>query len=615
MKSDCLPKTIKKLLNIKNCIIAVSVIALFILPLFIKSPYYQDLLFMMFFYAILAGAWNFVGGFAGQISLGHTAFFGIGAYTSTLLYLNLGLSPWLGMLAGAILAVLVGICIGTPCFRLKTHFFALSTIAFAEVLRLLAIYFRDLTNGTVGLQIPFEPGWQYLMFKDKLPYIYITLVLMLIVIFLSHYIRHSKTGYYLIALKEDQDAAESLGVKTSLYKLIAFIISVIFVSLGGSLYSQYLLFIDPGTVFSFTYSVDMALFSIIGGVGTVLGPIAGAFILTPFDILLREWLGSDFFGLNFVIYGTILIIAVIYFPSGLVPWIDKIIKNRFCNFDEKSELKKNIKTGEDITVQKGKLFFSSKLEGNDSQTKPQPTLLQVEGLSKRFGGLKAVSEVGFEIRKGEILGLIGPNGAGKTTIFNLISGFLMPDKGSVIFKGQDITYLKMPHNVCSVGITRTFQIVKPFKNITVLDNVMVGVFAKIKNKKNAEIRAKQFIEFVGLDKKADFLAANLTIADRKRLELCRALATEPELLLLDEVMAGLNPKETEEIINLVKEISKQGITLLVTEHIMQAIMTLSHRIVVINYGEKIAEGTPEDISKNVKVIEAYLGEEYVAKTR
>ena len=609
MKSNCFQKNMKNLLNIKNSLIVVSILALFITPLFIKSPYYQDLLFMMFFYAVLAGAWNFIGGFAGQISLGHTAFFGIGAYTSTLLYLNLGLSPWLGMLAGALLAVLVGICIGTPCFRLKTHFFALSTIAFAEVLRLLSIYFRNLTNGTVGLQIPFKPGWQYLMFKDKIAYIYITLIFMLVVIFLSYIIKHSKIGYYLIALKEDQDAAESLGVKTSLYKLIALIISVFFVSIGGSLYSQYLLFIDPGTVFNFTYSVDMALFSIIGGVGTVLGPIAGAFILTPFDILLREWLGSDLFGLNFVIYGTILVVAVIYFPSGLVPWLEKMFKNRFRDLYGKPENDENRK------VENRELLFISRYPKNDSKTESNIPLLQVKGLSKRFGGLKAVSEVTFEIRNGEILGLIGPNGAGKTTIFNLISGFLMPDKGSVTFKGKDITHLRMPHDVCSVGITRTFQIVKPFRNMTVLDNVMVGVFAKTQNKKFAEIKAKQFIDFVGLDKKIGYLAENLTIADRKRLELCRALATEPELLLLDEVMAGLNPKETEEIIDLVKEISKQGITLLVTEHIMQAIMTLSHRIVVVNNGEKIAEGTPEDISRNMKVIEAYLGEEYVAKCR
>jgi len=241
----------------------------------------------------------------------------------------------------------------------------------------------------------------------------------------------------------------------------------------------------------------------------------------------------------------------------------------------------------------------------------RPILFEVKGLTKRFGGLIAVNNIDFKIKQGDILGLIGPNGAGKTTIFNLVSGFLVPDSGKVLFKGKDITNIKSPHKICTAKIGRTFQVVKPFQKMTVLENVMVGTFAVIMDRERAEKKARQLINFVGLNKCVDYLAENLTIAHRKKLELCRALATEPELLLLDEVMAGLNPKETEEIINLVRKISEQGVTLLVIEHIMQVIMTLSHQIVVLNYGKKIAEGIPKEISKNRKVIDAYLGEEYV----
>jgi len=599
--------TKNRLLNLKKYFLVLFLIVLAVLPLIIKNPFYQDVLFMMFFYSTLAGAWNFIGGFAGQTSLGHTAFFGIGAYTSTLLYLNLGISPWIGMLAGAALAMLVSIAIAVPCFRLKSHFFALSTIAFAEVLRFLSTYFRGITKGAVGLLIPFNRGWPTFMFRNKIPYIYLALTLMLIVVFVSYLIKRSKTGYYLRALRENQDAAESLGVNTSLYKLIALLISVFFVALAGTFYAQYLLFIDPETVFSFSMSINMALFSIVGGIGTVMGPILGAFILTPLDVMLRAWFGNQYFGLNYIVYGIILVVVVIYLPSGIISWIEKkytlIIEKLLGGklFSEK-EVKELVFNQNEVMIPKVKL---------EEDINKRPILFEVKGLTKRFGGLIAVNNIDFKIKQGDILGLIGPNGAGKTTIFNLVSGFLVPDSGKVLFKGKDITNIKSPHKICTAKIGRTFQVVKPFQKMTVLENVMVGTFAVIMDRERAEKKARQLINFVGLNKCVDYLAENLTIAHRKKLELCRALATEPELLLLDEVMAGLNPKETEEIINLVRKISEQGVTLLVIEHIMQVIMTLSHQIVVLNYGKKIAEGIPKEISKNRKVIDAYLGEEYV----
>jgi len=595
-------KIVNKLFHPKTYIPIILLVLLLATPLLIKNPFYQDLLIMMLFYATLSSAWNLIGGFAGQISLGHTAFFGIGAYTSTLLYLNFNLSPWLGMLVGAGLAVVVGIGIGYPCFRLKSHFFALSTIAFAEVLRLLASYWRGLTKGGVGLLIPFQPRARNFMFQGKLPYIYIALVLMLAVTLISYMIKRSRLGFYLVGLREDQDAAESLGVNTSRCKLFALIISVFFTALAGTFYAQYLLFIDPDTVFSLSLSIDIALFSIIGGVGTIVGPILGSFILTPLDILLRGWLGPLYAGLNFIIYGTVLIIAVIYFPWGIMNWLSK-----------KYELIIDKLPGNNLSLDADvrKVSLSSKVlkVPVPDLTKDKPVIFEVKGLTKHFGGLAAVKNVDFQIRQGEILGLIGPNGAGKTTIFNLVSGFLSPDSGEVKFKGERITGLKPAHRISVRRMGRTFQLVKPFNNMTVFENLMVGAFCRTRERGKAEQKAREMLNFTGLWKYRDFLATNLTIASRKRLELCRALATEPELLLLDEVMAGLNPKETEEIIKLIRKISQQGVTLFVIEHVMKAIMSLSDRIIVLNYGEKIAEGTPMEISKNKKVIDAYLGKE------
>ena len=236
-------------------------------------------------------------------------------------------------------------------------------------------------------------------------------------------------------------------------------------------------------------------------------------------------------------------------------------------------------------------------------------LLEIKSLTKTFTGLVAVNELNLYIDKQDILGVIGPNGAGKTTLFNLITGFYSPDRGEIRFKERDLVGLK-PFEICSLGVARTFQIVRPFANLSVLENVMIGSFNRASGRMEAEEKAKEILAFLNFFKKRDQKAGNLTRADRKRLELARALATEPEVILLDEVMAGLNDRETGELMELVKIISEKGYTLLVIEHVMKAVMNLSNRIIVLNYGVKIAEGTPKEISSDQEVIKAYLGEEY-----
>jgi len=310
-----------------------------LLPLLIRGPFYSHILIMIFLHAAGAASWNLIGGYAGQLSLGHAAFYGIGAYTSTLLFIQQDISPWIGMLAGGVVAAIVAGLISFPCFKLRGPFFALATIAFAEVVRILAIYSRGLTRGAIGITIPFRPGLGNLMFHGKTAYCYFALVIMLAIFLVTYAIEKSRLGYYLVALREDEDAAQALGVNTTLCKLIAMMVSAFFTAICGTLAAQYVLFIEPISEFSVDRSILFALISIIGGIGTTAGPIIGSFILTPLQEFLRAWLGGQYQGLHIFIYGCILIAVVMLLPGGVIVWIKAIGKPLF-SFGPKFQLRK-----------------------------------------------------------------------------------------------------------------------------------------------------------------------------------------------------------------------------------------------------------------------------------
>jgi len=323
-----LSNIIKKDVELSFSIFGVLLLSLIIG--FIQNPFYLDIFIMILLWGILASSWNIAGGYAGMFSLGHGAFIGIGAYTSSMLFIHFDLSPWLGMFLGAIAAGVVASVLGYICGRLKGHYFALATIAFGELAHISGVQLKELTRGSEGLSIPFRPGWANFMFSDKVIYAYIGLAFLAGIYFLCLLIERTKLGYYLVSIREDEEAAKSLGVNTPLVKTLAIGLSGFLAAVGGTFYAQYILFIEPDTVLSFVnFSVQVALITIIGGMGRALGPIVGSFLLTPLSMLLRAYLGGALSGLHIVIYGFLLIIVVLFLPYGIVNTLREYIHNRF----------------------------------------------------------------------------------------------------------------------------------------------------------------------------------------------------------------------------------------------------------------------------------------------
>ncbi len=574
----------------------IALALLLVIPLASGSPFLVHVFVTICVFAALATAWNIVGGYAGQLSLGHTVFYGIGGYTTALLIAHFGLTPWIGMLIGAALAALVGIGIGYPCFRLRGPFFSLATIAFLEVVRLLAIHFNGLTGGSAGLIVPLNLGWAWMIFRDKVNYLFIAFGLLCLTLLVSWAVRSSRLGFYLTAVRERDSAAQAAGINDNRVKLIAIALSAALTALVGAFHAMYLTFLEPATMFSLATSVEIAMFALIGGLGTVMGPLLGTVLVVPLAELARGWLGASANGLHGFVYGTVLVLITLTLPGGLVGTFGRRI------------------TG----------WIDALPGGARPEPQPAPALAEVGGtpgepilvakdLVKRFGGLTATDNVSMTLKRGEILGVIGPNGAGKTTVFNQLSGFLKPNSGTVevIDAAGRRHSPSTPDAYARLGVGRTFQIVQPFGKLTVLENIMIGAFLRHRSVEAARASALRVARLVGLEDVKDVEAATLPIGGLKRLEVARTLATEPSILLLDEVMAGQSQADTAKMVQLIRAIRDTGVSVIAIEHNMQAIMSLSDRIVVIDSGKVIAEGAPQAVVRERRVIEAYLGEDYV----
>jgi branched-chain amino acid transport system permease protein len=427
----------------------IALVFLFLLLLLTQNAFYLNLYFMVFMFAGLSSAWNIIGGFGGQLSLGHSAFYGLGSYTCSLLFVRCGVPPLLGLLACIGLSVILAAMIGYPCFRLKGPFFTLATIAVGEVLLLLAVYFKGLTAGSEGLSIPFKPSLFNLCFDSKLPYAVEAFCFMLFALSVSIWVKRSRLGYQLVALRDEDQAAESLGVNTSRTKMKGLIISGGLTALGGGIFAQYVLFLEPHSEFSLTVSINLALTSMIGGLGTIVGPAIGSFLLVPLQEFLRVWLGSSFQGLYFVIYGALLILVVMFMPRGILDFFSGPYHTLLARLP--------VFGGPPPSEELYRPFVSSaRFDKVEVTRKPQPVpVIEAESISKRFGGLQAVTDLSFSVNPGEIFGIIGPNGAGKTTLFNILSGVYRQDSGIVKFKGKDLAGIHKSHLICRLGIGRS----------------------------------------------------------------------------------------------------------------------------------------------------------------
>ena len=579
---------------------AAALAALLAGPLLAQSPFVFHLAVQVCVFGALATAWNIVGGYAGQLSLGHAVFYAIGGYVASLLVIHFGLTPWLGMFGGAAVAVVAALVIAYPTLRLRGPFFALATIAFLEVCRLLVVHFEGATGGSAGLNLPLQIGLKWMIFREKWAYLAIAFGFLSVTLWIGWVIRHSRFGFYLIAVREREDAARAVGIDPVRVKVSAAVISAALTSLLGAFHAMYLTFLEPSAAFSLELSIQIAMFALIGGLGTVAGPLLGTVLVLPAAELSRGWLSALGNGTHGFVYGVVLVLVVLFFPRGLVGHLGGRV-----------------------------LALIDRLPGAGRAAPPPPRkpvaagparvaargepLLVAENLQKRFGGLLATDNVSLTLHEGEILGVIGPNGAGKTTVFNQLSGFIVPDAGTVKVRQPDGEWTRptSPEAFARNGVGRTFQIVQPFSGLSVRENIMLGAFMRTRDAAEARAVADEVAALTDLTELLDHEARGLTVGGMKRLEVARALATGPRVLLLDEVLAGLNPTDVARAIAMVRRIRDSGVSVLMIEHLMQATLALSDRIVVINAGRLLREGRPEDVVNDPAVIEAYLGKGYL----
>jgi branched-chain amino acid transport system permease protein len=608
-------------------------------------------------YAMLAIGLNVVVGFAGLLDLGYAAFFAIGAYTYGALSsyqiqpewssfwepfqwlglvthldtgggvgtVHLDVSFWLMLPISALVAAFFGVLFGAPTLRLKGDYLAIVTLGFGEIVPIVARNTPSVTNGAQGLSGVNTPklfGYDFGVMST--PYYYLGLVLVVLLIFVSTRLKHSRVGRAWLAIREDEIAAEAMGVNRTKLKLLAFAIGAGFAGVTGTFYVAKLQTATP-EMFMFPVSIMILVMIVLGGIGNVAGVVVGALLLQ----LLQSWFLQDLTqwiqafgnltGIGFLqrldltqsielIFGIILVVMMLYRRQGLIPERTAVAA---LTYEQQNAMPSR------NAVEAGLVPLHRRT------IDPGKPLLEIKGLAKSFGGIKAVNRIDLTVMPGSIVAIIGPNGSGKTTFFNLITGLIQPNGGQVLLAGEDVTGLK-PHRIVEKGIARTFQNLRLFANMTLMENALVGAHARtstgaigavlrlprVKREEAASrIRALDILGIFGnrLMPRVQHLAFSLSYANRRRLEIARALVTEPVLLLLDEPTAGMNPTETLELTDQIRQLRERGVTILLIEHKLDVVNEIADKVIVLDHGEKIAEGTPKQVHSNKEVLRAYLG--------
>ena len=574
----------------QTLLIAAFAIAYGLLAVFVEHSYYLLILAVVPVWAVMGLSWNLLSGYSGFVSFGHAAFFGLGAYFVALAQIHWGLSPWFGIPCAAAVGAFAGLFVGIPTFRLRGHYFALAMLAYP--LALLYV-FEWLGYQELALPMQREHAFAYMQFEDHRIYVWLALALMIGAMVLTGLVERSRFGMSLVAIREDEAAAEAAGIRTLAWKLKAITLSGALAGAAGGFYAVVLLVVTPPAVFGMLVSAQALIVTMFGGVGTLWGPVIGAVVLVPLSEFLHARLGNVIPGIQGVVYGVAIVAVILLAPEGVFWKIkDVLLRLRLRKAPQ---------------VARASAVVTALPARNRS---PESKIaFEVRNASKSFGGLKAVRDVSIQVMQGEILGIIGPNGAGKTTLFNLLNGFIRPDQGRILLEGKDIVG-RRPYEICAAGVGRTFQVVRPFRRMSVLENVVVGAYVNAPTDAMARTVAEEALLQVGLQDEALQLAGTLTNKQLRLLEIARALAGKPKLLLLDETLAGLGTGEVEEVTAVVRKLAAQGITIVIIEHTMQAMVRLVDRFVVLNEGALLAEGLPGDITRNTAVIDAYLGKRW-----